>query len=322
MRKFLRILSAFCLFLIALVLVITGANIGGIWKDVGMGVAGSLIASIVFAFIYQSQLEQFVIDQTKSNIATAVEEGSKSIDSTVKQILLTHTAEIGKRLQHHLPARFWQASDSQHDQFVNLVNEHIGRSSSYKYKGDRALFLCCRLGDLVNRKLLPNNLRMEVILTDPREQRCLEATTRYRTSRAGLAGSQLNKLTEELRKDIFCSVYGLYKLQGCCEITIALAREIPLFRIEIADGALFLSIMPSLQGGRYPDTVLYEQSSDYFLWFKKYFDTLFTSAPTSDLIRLSTLKTDADLLQVLQRLGCTDTLDDLDEWLTKYRKNR
>jgi hypothetical protein len=316
-----RLPAAFIL-LLALVLVITGALIGGLWKDVGMGVAGSLIAAVVFAFIYQSQLEQFVIGQTKSIIASAVEEGSKSIDATVQRILMAHTAEIGKRLQHHLPSRFWPASDSQHDQFVTLVNEHIGRSSSYKYKGDRALFLCCRLQDLFDRNALPNNLRMEVILTDPREQRCLEATTRYRTARAGQAGGQLTQLTEELRKDIFCSLYGLYKLRGCCDITIVLAREIPLFRVEIADGALFLSIMPSLHGGRYPDTAFYDQMSDYFLWLKKYFDTLFTSAAPADSIRLSTLRTDAELLQLLQGLGCTDTLDDLEKRLVKYRKGR
>lgn len=312
-----RLPAAFLL-LLALVLVITGAIIGGLWKDVGMGIAGSLIAAVVFALIYQSQLEQFVIGQTKSIIASAVDEGSKTIDATVQRILLAHTTEIGKRLRTYLPLRIWPASDSPHDQFNDIVNTSAAKSTRYRYKGDRALYFVYRMTSLQADHKLPSNCRIDVLICDPREQVCLEGCSRNRFRRS--KSKDLAALSKQMKDELYANIYGLWLLRNHGTITIGLTKDIPLFRYELLDSAIFVSVLTSLQDGAFAETVQYEADSDYYQYFGRQFENEMASVAASDTISISSAKSQADILGLLQRLGCTLSADELQVVMDKYKR--
>lgn len=311
-------LPASFLILLAIVLVITGAVNGGLWKDVGLGIAGSLIAAVVFACIYQSQLEQFIIGKTKSIIASSVEEGSNKIDATVQRVLQAHTAEIGKRLRTYLPVRIWPASDSPHDQFNDIVNAAAAKSTRYRYKGDRALYFVYRMTSLQTHQRLPSNCRIDVLICDPREQVSLEGCSRNRFRRSG--SKDLATLSRQMKDELFANIYGLWLLRSYGNITIGLTKDIPLFRYELLDSAIFVSVLTSLQDGAFAETVQYEADSDYYQYFGRQFENELASVLPADTISFSHIKSQADILGLLQRLGCTRSADDLMEIIEKYKQ--
>jgi hypothetical protein len=304
--------------LLAIVSAGVGVAFASPWKDIGLGVSASLVASLIFAIVHQSQLERFVIAETGTIILKAIAEGSEQVEQQVEAILVKHVSDVGRRLQQHVPLRFWPANDSPHSQFNSIVDHAFGESTSYRYAGDRALYLCFRLNKLMQKGRIPNNFGIRVLLADPRDHRCLEAASRYRVTGRGKTPKTITEHTEHLKKDIYASIYGLYKLQRFCDITIILVSDIPLFRIEILDRALFVSIMASLQDGTFPDTAYYDETSDYYRYFTRYFENLCSSSRRSTCM-LGDLKTDFELSEYLYQLGFNAPLDELAMRLAQYQ---
>jgi hypothetical protein len=259
------------------------------------------------------QLAPSTVNMDVDGVATTL---ASKLSPVVRDLLDQHALDVMSRLKHHLPIRFWAASNSPHVQFVDLVDENLSKSTWYRYKGDRALYLYCRLQRLRNDPRLPPHLRIDVLLSDPRDTRCLEAVARYRNGRDNMS---LPEAVNALKVDILCSVYGLYTLRDRFEITIGLVKDIHLYRIEMSDHSLFLSVMPSLQNGQYPDTAQYDRDSDYFSSFNCYFESLLASVNASDKHRMSDVTSDAQLEALLKKLGNVAPLQTLGKRLEQYQ---
>jgi hypothetical protein len=123
-----------------------------------------------------------------------------------------------------------------------------------------------------------------------------------------------------MKDELFANIYGLWLLRSYGNITIGLTKDIPLFRYELLDSAIFVSVLTSLQDGAFAETVQYEADSDYYQYFGRQFENELASVSPADTISFSHIKSQADILGLLQRLGCTRSADDLMEIIEKYKQ--
>lgn len=302
---------------VATILLLASPTLGS-YKDVAVGTAGSLFASVIFAWVYQSRFEKFMIESSSRLLMQSVRDGTAEVLVSVRRDLQGLSEEISRRLRTHTPLRVWAASDSPHDQFNQIVNEHATKSTSYRYKGDRGLYLVYRLTQLRDANKLAANCRIEVLLVDPRDREAIQGCVRNRLHRS--PGVTVEQANEQHRREIYATLAGLHALSGATSITVGFTRDIPFYRYELLDTAMFVSILPSLQDGRFAETMQYSPDSDLQRYLRRQFENEFSAISPEQLIKMSAVRTDAELAECLRRLECDVSMGELWALLDRYKR--
>jgi hypothetical protein len=301
-----------------------------------VGVASSVVASILFAMLYQSRIEGFLenraneqirvtLDDHAERLAAAVRgdlsEHSSALQTQLQGTLVQHSADIVSHFRGYTPIRVYAATDSPNDEYNTYYEQHLHQSKSCRYKSDRALYLCYRLRQMESQRQIPPGFRVEALLLDPSNDLYLRVRARDRTRHKSLAGVRVDDVVAELKLDIYTSVYGLFTLRHSVNVDGAFFSEALLYRVELLDTLLVVSMMTSQGNGYYPDTLCYSPDSHFYRYFGVHFEDSFRVASRGTFFSFSADSDESELQEVLKQIGYTGAVQELEGRLKDYAQN-
>ncbi len=264
------------------------ASLNAIFVAIGT----SLIASLIFAFIYSGISERYHMLVIRNDLAQCIREEMKEVMHAYRALL---------------PDDEFPLTNKPTERFNRTLIDSLKKSHFYYFKGVTGRHIPSRLIDVQAR-----NLRCDLLLVDPHNNELLRL---YILDRFGPGKNQqeMALLFEKVKREIYMTIVALFDQAHrlSIEITIGLYICPIVSRTEILDDLAFISYFTEKTATDYPTTYLYKKDSFFY-------NTIFTDfRQTHSLVSSSTLldnhKTEAQLQQFLTDIGCDCTALPLSE---------
>lgn len=182
--------------------------------------------------------------------------------------------KIENEIVKFAPTKVYAGTNIKHQDFNQKLNAAIEDSVHYYYMGDKAKFTAKRLNKDI--KSTHDKLKIDILLPDLSDKTLFSsriAQLRYFEFHYSGKKKSDDELIINEKKDILKSLYLLKKLENRYDISIYLHKELPLYRLELTDNILIITILTSLiDGNYYPLTFLYESEAQLIEAYKDYIE--------------------------------------------------
>lgn len=275
--------------LLGTIATIEGAIIINLW-------ANTLSKSETFWKTVIIQAVTVIISIAASIISSSIYTFIDKDESVSEESLRKIVDQLGmiERIKY-APDRVYVGTDLTYEEFNKNLNSSIKKTEHYYYMGDKAKFTAKRLKN--NIQNYNSKLSIEIFIPDIREKDLFKARSKQlqRESRHHGHRSKEELILRE-KMDIIKSMYLLWSLKDRFDIYLYLHKEIPLYRLEITDNMLVMSLLPALvDGNYYPITFVYENESQLRETYKDYL------AEVKE--RSTTIKLDTVTMEYFEELG-------------------
>jgi hypothetical protein len=169
--------------------------------------------------------------------------------------------EFQRRFAVALPLDSFEASSLPKGRFRDAFVVSLVDSSRYDFKGSDGSFTTFRLHALRGRPELRRLSERRLCLVDPRSERAVRGYSELNLIRRGveLEEGAVSEEMESLRLEIFTSLAGLFDLRNDVPTQVFFHTELPHYRCEIFDNALFLTYYSGPSD--YPENLQYGATS-------------------------------------------------------------
>jgi hypothetical protein len=267
--------------------------------DVMLAIGTSIIASVVFYWLYSITAENKVIREISSSVSVATMDYAKTL--------------YENRFERLLPAKIYPETNVPLIEFNEDLSANLTNSNSYLFKGDSGEFTCFRLTNLCEGGRSVGK-EIKLIIADPRESEIVHSRAQVELMRKSLMSQALSRtellsMTEKLREKVFLTLVALYDISHLLKVEVALHKEFPFYRAEIFDDGIFLTYyLRSFLKPTFPSTYYFGHSSftyeAYLLNFRMSFDA------AEYHITYDSKMTEEKLQTILKDLGCETSVED------------
>jgi len=314
----LQILERYATWLFASLIVIVSCILLyiGIWsaspyKDILLSVSTSLIASLIFSFVYSSVVEKHhlavVNNELAISVQQAVEEMKKIQQDNMEQITNSTISKIKdlEQSQYHqitthfrelVPSDHFPSTDQPDPRFNRVLTNSLQASRQYLFKGVTGRYVPSRLEGVGHHKLT-----CKVLLVDPAREDLLQLYIRDRFGPAP-SNQALAQQVQRVRQEIYMTIIDLFDLAQRVTTDVRMYYGPVYYRTEIFDDDVFVSYFTQKTSTAYPNSYLYTSDSFYYEAFLTDFDQTFELA--SPAISFNARSTDKQLLDFLAGIGC------------------
>lgn len=266
----------------------------------------SVGASVIASVIVYTLISVFV--EPLQRRATSRETSAYAIELA--------NGEFQRRFALALPLDSFEASSLPKGRFRDAFVGSLVDSSRYDFKGSDGSFTTFRLHALRGRPELRRLSERRLCLVDPRSDRAVRGYSELSLVRKGVELDEDSVSTEmaSLRLEIYTSLAGLFDLRNDVPTKVFFHTELPHYRCEIFDNALFLTYYSGPSD--YPENLLYGATSRPY---RIYSQALESSRRFSEGVLLfaghdpsaDSVRTDPEFMEHLTNLGYVGDLANL-----------
>ena len=310
-EKFANRFFALLVAIICIVAFFLGPRILPAYKDVFISVSTSLFASLIFALIYSSVVEQHhltvVNDALSQSVHSAVGEMKQLQNENLQNItnlMVGKIEEIEKSYYHEISLHFRELIPSDYfpplnqpdKRFNSLLNASLSNSHLYLFKGVTGRHIPARLSIADH-----HNLNCKILLIDPNRQDLLRLYVRDRFGTTA-PSSEVAKRIQRVKQETYMTIVDLFDQARWTSVEIKLYSGSVFYRTEIFDDKIFISYFTAKTPTAYPTTYLYGKDSFFYNVFLTDFYQTFELSPASIVFNSSS--TEQDLIHFLTKIGC------------------
>ena len=179
-------------------------------------------------------------------------------------------------------------------------NAHLTRdlntSTFYLFRGISAKYVPARIMHSRNSLSV-----LKVLILDPRDKRSISLRASDRSKNPKYADAIVEHLALDIREEIFMSIIALFDCRYRCPVEIAYSRGTSVNRLEIFDGALYMSMYHAESASGYPETVRYKKDTALYQLHRLDSFRQCEVAETKVLFNSQTPK--SDFIKHLKKLG-------------------
>lgn len=218
-----------------------------------VGVASSMLASTLFAWLQLFFTRSAFTDMLQSSISDAVEGSSKSIEAVVSTRMDKVLSFINRGWGEFIPMAEFPASSEPGDEFNNDFAVELERSGRYVFLGLTGRYVGPRLA-AVDRRLN----EVTVIIGNPATNEAVKIRQEQESP-----ADQRPAIEAKLRAEVDLCLFGLFEHRHRHDrISLYLNPAPDLDRIEILDDCVYLALFSgSEQNRRFPRTLKFSGAS-------------------------------------------------------------
>lgn len=214
-------------------------------------IATSLISSAIFAFLYKSKTDEYIESQIQKDISNNIRES------------ITTIIEDNRREQKDLsPIKVFSASKTPIPEFNFILDSHLSKSTHYKFKGSRALYLSYRLRERIKEKC--PSLKIDILLLDFADNEAFRFVALSMRNSFRYKGKQVDEIIRLLKLEQLSVLLAFYDIKDDYDYEICFINEVPIFRCEIMDDLLVLSPVTTQKDGYYSPAFMYSNESVFY----------------------------------------------------------
>ena len=308
-EKYALWLFAALIFIASIIILYVGTLVISPYKDICISVSTSLIASLLFAFMYSAIVEKHHLAVVNDELATSVrrsaEETKKLQQDNMQQItssLILKIADLEESHYHQIvthfreliPLALFPATDQPDPKFNQALTKELEVSRQYLFKGVTGRYVQSRLDAARG-----HNLACRVLLVDPRRDDLLQL---YIRDRFGIHPSDLMLQLQKVKREIYMTIIDLLEQARRTPTNIKVYHGPVYYRTEIFDDKVFVSYFTQRTSTAYPNSYLYTSDSFYYEAFLTDFNQTFELQSPS--INFNSMSTERQLIDFLAEIDC------------------
>lgn len=302
---------AFIIAVMSLSLLYFGPQIAPAFKELIIPIATSLLASLIFAIVYSTIVEQHHLAALNAELSHSVKEIvedmkllqeanmqqiTESTIAKIDELERSHFHEISLHFREFIPIHSFPPSNEPDKKFNHTLNQSLFKSRHYLFKGVTGRYIPSRLVAAGH-----NNLTCKILLVDPAREDLLRLYIRDRFG-ATTSNEELARRMKNVKEEIYMTIVDLFQQGQRTNIDVKLYHGPVFYRTEILDEEIFISYFTAKTSTGYPTTYLYNRESFYYDAFLTDFNQTFELATVS--ATFNSLSREQDLADFLTRIGC------------------
>lgn len=329
LEKYATWLFASLIFIVSVVVLYIGNQVGSPYKDICISISTSLIASLIFSFMYSSLVEKHhlavVNDELASSVRHSAEEMKKlqqdnmqqitnSMISKIEDLEQSHYHQITTHFRELIPSKQFPATNQPDPEFNRTLTEALIDSNQYLFKGVTGRYVPSRLETARNY-----NLSCRVLLVDPARDDLLQL---YVRDRFGVYPADLTQRIQKVKREIYMTIVDLFEQaqRTRTTINIKMYHGPVYYRTEIFDDKVFVSYFTQKTSTAYPNSYLYTSDSFYYEAFLTDFNQTFELDASST--SFNSMSHEKQLVEFLAKIGCdVNEIPQLQQEAKEFRQN-
>jgi len=172
--------------------------------------------------------------------------------------------KINLHSQHkpYIPSNLYISTPNVDLSFNKDLSLDLKKSTFYLFKGVSAKYVPIRIRHTNTDRLA----YVKVIILDPNSDSALTLRAKDRQKNPKYQGKHLDTLKNEIKDEIYRCIVDLFDSRHKCKIEICFVEETSVFRLEVFEESLYLSIYhsPDETSNAYPETFRYNKDSIFY----------------------------------------------------------
>ena len=265
----------------------------------------SIIASTIFAFIYKSKTDEYIEEKLIGDIRD-------NIENKLEILFLEN-----RLLSNEHPKQIFPATDIPNPEFNELIDTNIIKSTFYRFKGARALYLSYRLKESVSAT--PLTLKIEIVLFGMENESELRHRAKTMKGLPEYSKKTIEQIMSEMTQELLAVLVAFYDIRQQHNFEIFFSDELLPFRFEIMDDLLIVSASVQ-RGKKFPATFIYSKGSAFYDSYITYFDLQKELAYAKERMTSQNISEEM-ILTLAKKLGNQSTVEELRKFYeSKHKK--